>query len=298
MEGGDFMVTSMTGYGRGEATGEGKVITIEMKSVNHRYLETMVRLPRTYVVFEERIKNYLKDVFLRGRIDVFVNIEETGEITRKLKVDKELAMAYYESLKEIAHFLGIEHKIELMTLAQLPEIITIEQPEEDVELLWPVFLEALEMAAKEMQNMRIEEGKKLVADLLERKQYIAVVMEEIKQRSDLVVKEYQDKLETRIKELLNSPPVDEMRLAMEVAILADRSNITEEIVRMSSHLDQLKLFLTGEGPVGRKLDFLVQEMNREINTIGSKSNDLAISQRVVTVKSEIEKIREQVQNLE
>lgn len=292
------MVTSMTGYGRGEATGEGKVITIEMKSVNHRYLETMVRLPRTYVVFEERIKNYLKDVFLRGRIDVFVNIEETGEITRKLKVDKELAMAYYESLKEIAHFLGIEHKIELMTLAQLPEIITIEQPEEDVELLWPVFLEALEMAAKEMQNMRLEEGKKLVADLLERKQYIAVVMEEIKQSSDLVVKEYQERLETRIKELLNSPPVDEMRLAMEVAILADRSNITEEIVRMSSHLDQLKLFLTGEGPVGRKLDFLVQEMNREINTIGSKSNDLAISQRVVTVKSEIEKIREQVQNLE
>jgi len=298
MEGEIVMVTSMTGYGRGEATGEGKIVTIEMKSVNHRYLETMIRLPRTYTVFEERIKSYLKDVFLRGRIDVFVNIEETGEIKRKLKVDKELALAYYESLKEIAKFLSIEQKIDLMALAQLPEVITIEQPEEDVELLWPVFLEALEIAAQEMQNMRIEEGKKLAADLLERKNYISLLMEEIRERSELMVKEYQEKLTARIQELLGTPPVDEMRIAMEVAIMADRSNITEEIVRMASHLDQLELFLTGDGSVGRKLDFLVQEMNREINTIGSKANDLIISQKVVAIKSEIEKIREQVQNLE
>jgi uncharacterized protein (TIGR00255 family) len=292
------MVTSMTGYGRGEAKGEGKVITIEIKSVNHRYLETVVRLPRFYVMFEEPIKNYLKSIFLRGRIDVFINIEETGENKSNLKVDKELAMAYYDSLKELAQTLNIKPNFEIMTFAQLPEIITIEQPEEDGELLWPVFLEALEIAAKEMQDMRAEEGKKLVADLLDRKEYIGQVMEEIKDRSDLVVKEYQSKLEMRIQELLNSLPVDEQRLAMEVAILADRSNITEEIVRMSSHLEQLEVFLGEDGQVGRKLDFLVQEMHREINTIGSKSNDLAISQRVVIVKSEIEKIREQVQNLE
>lgn len=292
------MVNSMTGYGRGEAKGEGKVITIEIKSVNHRFLETVVRLPRTYVMFEEPIKSYLKSIFLRGRIDVFVNIEETGENKSNLKVDKELAMAYYESLRELAQYLGIVPNMDIMAFAQLPEIITIEQPEADEDSLWPIFLEALEMAAKEMKKMRADEGKKLVADLLARKKYIAQVMEEIEERSDLVVKEYQVKLENRLQELLSSPPVDENRLAMEIAILADRSNITEELVRMSSHLEQLELFLAEDGQVGRKLDFLVQEMHREINTIGSKSNDLAISQRVVIVKSEIEKIREQVQNLE
>ncbi|HHU32905.1 MAG: YicC/YloC family endoribonuclease [Zhaonellaceae bacterium] len=292
------MVASMTGYGRGEANGEGKSITIEIKSVNHRYLEMAVRLPRTYVMFEERIKSYLKNTFARGRIDVYINIEETGEIKRNLKVDKELAMAYYESLKELAQFLGIEYNIELMALAQLPEMITIEQHEEDVEQLWPVFLEALKIAVEEMVSMRLEEGKKLATDLLKRKSYISEVMEEIKERSHLVVEEYQSKLLARIEELLDSPPVDENRIAMEVAIMAERSNITEELVRMSSHLDQLEIFLSGDGPVGRKLDFLVQEMHREINTIGSKSNDLDISQRVVIVKSEIEKIREQVQNLE
>ena len=157
---------------------------------------------------------------------------------------------------------------------------------------------ALKIAVEEMVSMRLEEGKKLATDLLKRKSYISEVMEEIKERSHLVVEEYQSKLLARIEELLDSPPVDENRIAMEVAIMAERSNITEELVRMSSHLDQLEIFLSGDGPVGRKLDFLVQEMHREINTIGSKSNDLDISQRVVIVKSEIEKIREQVQNLE
>lgn len=292
------MVASMTGYGRGEASGEGKSITIEIRSVNHRYLEMAVRLPRTYVMFEERIKSYLKNIFARGHLDVYINIEETGEIKRNLKVDKELAMAYYESLKELAKFLGVENNIGIMALAQLPEIITIEQQEEDVEQLWPVFLEALEMAVEEMGSMRLEEGKKLAADLLIRKSYISEVMEEIKERSQLVVEEYRSKLQARIQELLASPPVDENRMAMEVAIMAERSNITEEIVRMMSHLEQLESFLSGNGPVGRKLDFLVQEMHREINTIGSKSNDLDISQKVVIVKSEIEKIREQIQNLE
>ncbi|WP_227767005.1 YicC/YloC family endoribonuclease [Zhaonella formicivorans] len=292
------MVSSMTGYGRGEATGEGKTVTIEMKSVNHRFLETMVRLPRAYTMMEDRIKSVLKSNFDRGRIDVFVNVEETGEKKRRLKVDKELAMAYYSSLKELAQFLDISENLGVLAIAGLPEVLTIEEPEEDSEAFWPVMESALEGAIRQLLRMRREEGRKLAVDLLNRKDIILQYVKEIEERSQLVVEEYRVKLTARIEELLGSVPVDENRLALEVALYADRSSITEELVRLYSHLEQLQQSLEGEGPVGRKLDFLVQEMHREINTIGSKSSDLLISQKVVAIKSEVEKIREQVQNLE
>lgn len=292
------MVSSMTGYGRGEATGEGKTVTIEMKSVNHRFLETMVRLPRAYTMMEDRIKSVLKSNFDRGRIDVFVNVEETGEKKRRLKVDKELAMAYYSSLKELAQFLDISENLGVLAIAGLPEVLTIEEPEEDSEAFWPVMESALEGAIQQLLRMRREEGRKLAVDLMNRKDIILQHVKEIEERSQLVVEEYRVKLTARIEELLGSVPVDENRLALEVALYADRSSITEELVRLYSHLEQLQQSLEGEGPVGRKLDFLVQEMHREINTIGSKSSDLLISQKVVAIKSEVEKIREQVQNLE
>lgn len=292
------MVSSMTGYGRGDASGEGKTVTIEMKGVNHRFLEIALRLPRAYNLFEEKIKGIIKENLVRGRLDVFVNIEETGEKKRKLKVDKELALDYHNSLKELAQFLGLAENISVLEIARLPEVLTLEEPEEDCEALWPLVEEALRQALEQLRAMRQEEGRKLAADLLARKDIIAQLLEEVAQRSHLVVEEYREKLQNRIQEILGTFPVDENRLAMEVALVADRSNITEELVRLRSHLEQLSKTLEENGAVGRKLDFLVQEMHREINTIGSKSNDLIISQKVVALKSEVEKIREQVQNLE
>lgn len=292
------MVCSMTGFGRGEAIGADKTVTIEMKGVNHRFLEVAIRLPRAYNALEEKIKSIIKANLLRGRLDVYVNIEETGEKKRKLKVDKELALDYYSSLKELAQFLGLAENISVLDIAQLPEVLTLEEPEEDCEALWPLVEEALMKALEQLRAMRQEEGRKLAEDLRQRKEFIARLVEEVAERADMVVEEYRVKLEARIQEILGSITVDQNRLAMEVALLAERSNITEELVRLRSHLDQLSDTLEENGSVGRKLDFLVQEMHREINTIGSKANDLIISQKVVALKSEVEKIREQVQNLE
>lgn len=292
------MVSSMTGYGRGEASGAGKTVTVEMKSVNHRFLEIMVRLPRLFNVFEEKIKSIIKDHTERGRIDVYINIEETREKKRNLNVDKELAIAYYNSLKELAKILDIGENLGVLAIAQMPEVLKLEEPEEDCETFWPIIKEALVAAVAQMQKMRREEGQKLKADLLVRKDLISRYVADIEHQAAQVVEEYRTKLTARIQELLGSIPVDENRLALEIALLADRASITEELVRLNSHLDQLQNALAEGGSVGRKLDFLVQEMHREINTIGSKANNLQISNKVVTVKSEIEKIREQVQNLE
>ncbi|MDS1029634.1 YicC/YloC family endoribonuclease [Bacillota bacterium LX-D] len=292
------MASSMTGYGRGEAIGSGKKVIVEMKSVNHRFLEIMVRLPRVYHKFEERIKSLIKDTFVRGRIDIFINIEEMEEKKRQVKVDKELAMAYYNSLKELTEILDISENIGVQNIAQYPDVLQVSELEEDNEAFWPLMEDALKNAVQEMTVMREEEGNRLKNDLLLRKQELVNYLQEIKKRSSSVVEEYRIKLENRIQEILGDVPVDPNRLALEVALIADRSCITEELVRLDSHFMQLEEILNGHGSVGRKLDFLIQEMHREINTIGSKSSDLEISKKVVEVKSEIEKIREQVQNLE
>ncbi len=291
------MVRSMTGYGQGKGTSAGKAVAVEMKSVNHRFLDISVRLPRQYSLLEERVRAYLKDRLFRGRVDIYVKVATVAEAERQLTVDKALAQAYYKSLMELSQLLGVDGRVSAYEIAQLPDVICLEE-EDDWEKIWPGMEEALEQASAQLLAMRAKEGEKLKEDLNNRKAVIAKLLAEVEQCADVVVEEYRERLNQRISELLSEMPVDEERLATEVAIMAEKSNINEEIVRLKSHLEQLEQTLAATKPVGRKLDFLVQEMHREINTIGSKNYDLDLGRLVVEIKSEIEKIREQVQNIE
>ncbi|KAB2954479.1 YicC family protein [Heliorestis acidaminivorans] len=292
------MIKSMTGYGRGEAVGSGQQVTVEVKAVNHRYSEVVVRIPRTYMSLEEAIKKQFQKGVSRGRVDVFVNIEQLGEVNGKVKVDKNLALQYYQSLKELAEELSLPSDFSVHQFINLPEVITLTEEEEDLEALSELASKAAQKALDSLLSMRINEGTVLYEDLLNRIELIKDLTEKIKERAPLLVGEYRQKLQERLKEYLDQIPVDEQRVAIEVALFADRVSITEELVRLWSHLEQFEKALNLKEPVGRKLDFIIQEMNREVNTIGSKANDLEISRHVVNFKSELEKIREQVQNVE
>lgn len=293
------MANSMTGFGRGEASGEGYQFTVELKSVNHRFFEASIRLPRNMMSFEERIRKLLQAKIQRGRIDVFVNVKETEEKKRLVKVDKELALSYDKTLKELALALKTPYETDIYRLVTLPEVLDVEDEEIDLEHIWEILSSAVNEALNGYNTMRQVEGEKLIHDLLKRLDRISTIKDQISTFSDSMVSDYQGRLRDRIQLLLSENTVlDEARLANEVAIFADRVSITEELVRLQSHLDQGSHTLQGIEPVGRKLDFLVQEMNREINTIGSKANNINIAQLVVEVKSELEKIREQIQNLE
>ncbi|MEN3002761.1 YicC/YloC family endoribonuclease [Dehalobacterium formicoaceticum] len=292
------LVRSMTGYGRGAGSSANQMITVEAKSVNHRYLEIVVRMPKQLLPLEERIKKLVQEKVTRGRLDLFLTLEKTGDQKNLVKVDKEIGLAYYKALKELSSLCQIGEEINLAQLAQMPGVIMIEEEKEDLEAMWPGIEEAVIQACQELVTMRTGEGEKLALDLKNRGRDILDYVRQIEERSPLVVQEYQEKLTQRVQELLGEIQIDESKLASEVAFFADRASITEELVRLKSHLSQMNLFLDSNDAVGRKLDFLVQEMNREINTIGSKGNDLAINRVVVEVKSELEKVREQVQNLE
>lgn len=288
----------MTGYGRGETASVDKQITLEVKSVNHRFLEIVVRMPRQLSALEERIKKTVQDRVSRGRIDIFVSLEETGEKKRLVKVDKELGLAYYNSLKELANSLEIPENFDIVRMSTLPGLLTIETEEDNIEEIWQMVQAALTKALDSLIEMRTVEGEKLATDLLNRRNIIADYVARIEERSSIVVSEYKEKLSQRVQELLGDIQIDEQKLANEVAFFADRASIAEELVRLESHLSQMIDIVKSNNSVGRKLDFLVQEMNREINTIGSKANDIEISHAVVEVKSELEKVREQVQNIE
>ena len=292
------MSKSMTGYGRGEAQGLSKQFTVEIKSVNHRYLEVFIRQPRQYAMLEENIRRFVQKFIQRGRVDVFIKVEELGEQKPEIKVDKEIAVAYYESLKDLADNLQISPDINVFQLVSLPEVIKLEEVEEDLEQVWQILQKALIQGLEQLVEMRKTEGESLKNDLLKRIDLLQKLSEQIYQRSPLVVEEYRQKLQNRIKELLTDYELDEQRLNQEIVYFADKSNITEEIIRLRSHFQQFTKSMALDEPVGRKLDFLVQEMNREMNTIGSKANDMEIGQLVVEGKSELEKIREQVQNIE
>lgn len=240
----------------------------------------------------------MQEKVTRGRLDLFLTLEKTGDQKNLVKVDKEIGLAYYKALKELSSLCQIGEEINLAQLAQMPGVIMIEEEKEDLEAIWPGIEEAVIQACQELVTMRTGEGEKLALDLKNRGRDILDYVRQIEERSPLVVQEYQEKLTQRVQELLGEIQIDESKLASEVAFFADRASITEELVRLKSHLSQMNLFLDSNDAVGRKLDFLVQEMNREINTIGSKGNDLAINRVVVEVKSELEKVREQVQNLE
>ncbi|SHJ96127.1 YicC/YloC family endoribonuclease [Desulforamulus aeronauticus] len=293
------MIKSMTGYGRGEAEAEGRRFTVELKSVNNRYCEVILRQPRSLAQLEDKIRRQIQNKVTRGRIDGFITIEETGEVTPAVKVDKALALTYHKAMEELMADLAISDKISIRDLISLPNVISLEQTEDDVEAWYQAIQKATDQALEGLMSMRENEGQRLKTDILERAKIIRqLILGQVSERAPLVVQEHREKLMQRLAEWLENGTIEENRLAAEVAIFTDRADISEELVRLHSHLEQLAQILTEGGAVGRKLDFLVQEMNREVNTIGSKANDLMITNAVVNAKSELEKIREQVQNIE
>lgn len=288
----------MTGFGSSETTRNGWQIRVEIKAVNHRYSEVVVRMPRQFSILEEAIRREIQKKLVRGRIEVFLNIEETEEKKSKVTLDKDLALAYHETLNELSVQLGQELEISAYQLAKLPEVMQVTDEDVDLEFLSKLVLETVENALIKLTMMRCAEGEQLSKNLHLKLHKLTQMIQQIKARAPEVVLAYQQKLTERIDDLLHQLPVDESRIATEVAIFADKANIDEELVRMVSHCHQFQRTLESKEPVGRKLDFLVQEMNREINTIGSKANDAYIAHLVVEAKSELEKIREQVQNIE
>ncbi len=293
------MALSMTGYGRGTFADELYVIRIELRAVNHRYLEISLRIPRILGQFEERIRRVIGTQVSRGKIDASCHFEVMGADVTRVRLDRGLAVGYRDALQELAAQYGLPFELKLDYLIRLDDLFVVEPAAIDEELLWQGLSQALAEALRELTAMRRTEGEKLVRDLLARVDHVAELTHTIEEQAPLVPQVYRALIERRLSELLGqSSVVDETRLAQEVALYADRCNITEELVRLRSHLGQLRTTLRTEGALGRKADFILQEINREINTIGAKANDLTIAQAVIEVKTELEKIREQVQNLE
>lgn len=293
------MVRSMTGFGRGTYSENGKEFSVEIKSVNHRYIDFYIKLPRQIGYLEEKVRNVVSKYLFRGKIDIFISFEDRSEDSRSVTLDEGLASAYIQAVEKLKDKYNLKDDLSVSLVSKFPDVLRIEKNEDDEEQLWGVLSKALEMAVDSLIQMREKEGNELRNSLLQKADYMEDVIKKISERSPEVVIEYKQKLENRIKELLSQQTIDENRIAMEVAIFADRCGIDEELVRLGSHLIQLRDILNiRKQPVGRKLDFLVQEINREINTIGSKSNDIIITKSVLDLKSETEKIREQIQNIE
>lgn len=293
------MLKSMTGYGKGEASNSGFRIKTELKSVNHRYLDITVKLPRYLIYLEESIKKLIKEKLGRGKVDVFINLDFESISSLEVKVDIPLAMSFKNALSDLKDQLQIEDNIRLGNILSIPDVIKTEKRDLDEASVWETLRSAVDSALSQLVVMRESEGQQLKLDMLEKLRTIEDITSEVKIRSPLVVEEYKRKLNERIASLLEEPTmIDQDRLAMEVAIYADKSSIDEELTRMNSHIAQFRSIIEEDGAVGRKLDFLIQEFNREVNTIGSKSSDSFIVNKVVELKSEIEKIREQVQNIE
>ena len=295
------MVKSMTGYGRGEVTRDGMTVTVELRSVNNRYLDCTVKMPRAYLFAEEALKNQIQARVSRGKVDVFVNVAHTGEDNTEVKVNEALAKSYIEALKKLYELDGgnyIKKSGYAADLARFPDVLTVEKKEEDQEEVKATLLEALDAALTDFDTMRRKEGDKLVEDVLNRAGTIETLTGQVEERSPGIVADYRAKLRARMEEVLQNTQIDESRILTEAAIFADKVAVDEETVRLRSHLSQLRQMLSEGGAVGRKLDFLIQEFNREANTIGSKCNDVETARLVVDIKAEIEKIREQIQNLE
>ena len=293
------MAKSMTGFGIGEFKDQYYNLSVECRTINHKYLDINPRIPRKLSFLEDKLRFLIKDHLGRGRVDIFVKFETVTSVGSQLVYDAELAKQYYHILKNIKSDFGLEEPISPVDIAKFPDVVKITEAEDDEEILWNMLSDAANKALENLCNMRIIEGKKLEKDILARADLLERSVCDLEKYTDTIEKEYKDKLYARISELLDDPKVvDEYRLAQEVAIYADKSNITEEIVRFKSHINQLRDTVTADESVGRKMDFLIQEMNREANTMGSKSSDVSIANLVINMKAELEKIREQVQNIE
>lgn len=292
------MIKSMTGYGRGENTAEDRKFTVEIKSVNHRYNDISIKLPRSMIFLEDKIRKTVAKSISRGKTDVYIGFETLSTDDVCVKLNEALAEAYFEKLNILKNKFDIESKDTLSLVARFPDVITVEKVQSEEDVIWDSLYPALEEALTKFIDMRTVEGEALKVDILKKAENIKALVESAKERAPLVVLEYKDKLTARLSELMGMVDIDEQRIATEVAVFADRGCIDEEITRLESHIVQLNNILEEGGLVGRKLDFLVQEMNRESNTIASKSNDIKITQATIELKSEIEKIREQIQNIE
>lgn len=291
-------MNSMTGFGRFSVCSDGRELTVELKSVNHRFLDIAFRMPRSFSFAEDTIRKILSKRFSRGHIDVFFTYRNLRNDARTVIIDAALLNSYLSAARAASKECGIEDNLMLSDVLRLPDVTQIVELEDDREALLDLIAEALDGACDEMLLMRKNEGMNLCKDLLMRLDTISSIRESILEQAPIVVKNYWDNLQTRIESLLNDIEVDQARLATELAVFADKVNIDEELVRLNSHIGAAKSLLNSDEAIGRKLEFVVQEMNREFNTIGSKANDEAISTYVIAAKAELEKVREQIQNLE
>ena len=292
------MIRSMTGYGRGQELLDGLSVTVEIKSVNHRFFEYSCRLPRVYGFIDDKLKNYLQQRISRGKVDVFVQIDALESAGSEVQVNEGLAENYLTVLRDMAQKYGLREDVSVTTLSRYPDVLTVRQVAVDEDTVWNAVRKVTDIALGQFVAMREREGARLREDVLSRGQTILSAVSVIEERSPQTVREHMEKVEARMRELLDGAAVDEGRLLTEAAIFADKIAVAEETVRLRSHIEQLDVLLSGDEAVGRKLDFLVQEINRETNTIGSKCSDLELTRIVVDVKAEIEKIREQIQNIE
>ena len=288
----------MTGYGRNEAVIDGKKIYCEIKSVNHRYSDYSIKVPRNLGFLEDKIKKLASEKISRGKVDIYVGIEYTETSDRRIFLNEELAKEYLTALSQLRDELGLRDDISVMNVARLPDIFRAERLEEDEDKLWEAVSSVVRAALDEFTAMREREGQRIEKDLSARIEYMRGVAAKVEARSPETVEEYRARLYNKIKEVLDGKEVDEARVLTEVAIFADKIAVNEETVRLCSHFDEFYQIISSDEPAGRRLDFLIQEINREINTTGSKANDIEISRYVVELKGETEKLREQVQNIE
>lgn len=292
------MIKSMTGYGRAEVMENGKKITVEMKAVNHRYLDENIKMPKKLIFFESQVRSVLKDYISRGKVDVFITLEDFTEENVTVKYNASVAAEYLKYLKQMQEEFGIENDIRVSSLSRYPEVFTMEEAGEDEEELWKLLEKAVRGAAEGFVESRTREGENLKNDLIGKLDGMLETVDFIEKRSPELVAEYRAKLTGKVKELLTDTSIDENRILQETVIYADKICVDEEMVRLRSHIEATKKELTKGGSVGRKLDFIAQEMNREANTTLSKTTDLGISERAIDLKTEIEKVREQIQNIE
>ena len=292
------MVRSMTGYGRGQDVVNGYSVVVEIKSVNHRFFEYSSRIPRGYGFLDDKLKLYLQQRINRGKVDVFLQIHAVETAGSEVTVDHGLAESYLNALQELVARYNLRDDVSATALSRYPDVLTVRQAEVDEDVVWSAVQPVLDVALTRFIEMRQTEGTRMREDVLSRAATIRQAVAVVEEHSPETVRAHMEKVETRIRELLDGVPLDEARLLNEAAVFADKVAVAEETVRLNSHLDQLEQLLNSDEAVGRKLDFLVQEINRETNTIGSKCSDLNLTRIVVDIKAEIEKIREQIQNIE
>jgi uncharacterized protein (TIGR00255 family) len=294
------VIKSMTGFGRGEFQDNEHRLIVEIKAVNHRYNEIVIRMPKNLGPLEDKIRRSVSNLLVRGRIDVFITMDEYGQKKKAVRIDKELAIAYNKALKDLGDLFSISVNDNIQQIAKFPDVIKVEEVTEDVLILWPKLTQAVKIALTNLMSMRLAEGRNIQQDLVLRITDIESYITAVEKRAPQVLVEYKEKILGRMRELLATigEEPDAGRLLQETAIFADRTSITEELVRLKSHLTQFRVALNADDAVGRKLDFIVQEINRETNTIASKANDFNVANIVVEIKSEIEKVREQIQNIE